>query len=201
MAFTVANAYDAIRRRLQDYSDKSYSDAELLLYINDAQKDFAVTGCCQAKTTKSLSAASSLANSTTVSGTNAQEILEILRVDAGSEPLGMATVYEELAWPVSGNTDTPTGWLRWNETVYIDSAYTGNLNVWYTFIPKELVDGNNLTVPSQWFPAIVNYAIYRCLDSSQDPQAAQLMAEYVIQKTQASIMYAVREDKPRPAAN
>ena len=202
MAFYVnPTAYADIRRRLQDLSDESYSDAELLQYINDAQKDFSIVGCYQGKdTTSSLTAESSITHADIVAGFG-QDIIEIKRVDIGGKPLAIAPVYEEVSWPASGQT-TATGWMDWGETVYLDAAMTGTATIWFTYTPLELGDTESddvISVPARWYPAIVAFACYRCLDSSQDPQAAALLAEYNTMKLQAAYVYGNREDQPKPA--
>jgi hypothetical protein len=198
--YTGQNALDSCRRRLQDFTDESFNDTELLLYLNEAQKDFAQTGCIQAKISASLVAVSSVTHAAIIADTGGSGlggITEILRCDVGDKPLLMTPIYEELAWPVSGNTSDPTRWTQWNETVLLDSTFTGTLYLYITAFQSDAVVGTTLKTPNQWFHFIVSWMCYRALAANQDPQSALFMGEYNTGKQQAAYHYERREDTPR----
>jgi hypothetical protein len=194
---TLDDLFNSVRARLQDISDESYSDAELLQYFNDAQKDFCIVGCNRAKTTVSLNGESSVTFTSLIYGAGAQDLVRVMRVDYGNEPLHQAPIYEEVRWP-NRDATTPTGWAEWGEDIYLDAVFTGDLNFWIQYLPSDFTSASSpVTVPVQWTPALVAYVEYRCLDSSQDGQAAIALSEYSALKQQASELYGTKRHGPK----
>ena len=190
---------DSARTRLQDYSDQSYSDDDLTVYVYSAIRDFSQSGCCQAKLTYAATAASSVGFST-LDATN--DILTILRVDIGANniPLSEARVDEDLAWPDDSSGD-PEGWMQWADTLYLHRSYTGNVNVFYTYTPPNPSAITDPTgIPSRWFDGLVAYVCYRALLSSEDGQSQVLLGEYTALKQQAAVLTGVRLDGTRVPA-
>jgi hypothetical protein len=135
MPYSVGRAQELIesaRLRLQDFTDQSYTDADMLQYAIDAQADFALTGCNQTTVQKQLTNASSI-HFSTIDDTNT--VLAVMRVDRNFYPLDQGRIDEDQAWPdsTSGN---PTGWMEWGNRLYLNKQYTGALNVFYIYAPK-----------------------------------------------------------------
>lgn len=161
---------DQIRDELQDTDDVSFSDAELLRYINRGAKEFCVTtGCILARryidtdaTNFIFSLSSNLANPTI-----------LFAVEFNGIPLSR-TYKHEITYEFGASSGTPTAWYETSQSLIIDlvapTATDANaLSVWYFRIPTIMTAVNNtFDFPDEWESAIVAYALARCYNAQRD---------------------------------
>jgi hypothetical protein len=188
---TAQELIESARLRLQDFTDQSYTDADMLQYAIDAEADFALTGCNQTVVEKQLTNQDSLSFSTI---DDANTVLAIMRVDIDYYPLSQGRIDEDGVWP-STSSGTPTGWMEWGNKVYLNKQRTGLVNFWYIYAPQMLTSlTDSILTPRQWWHALVAYICHRCLMSSEDAQHAAQLAEYNTLRQQAMVLYQVRYD-------
>lgn len=186
---TVDEVITKIRYRLADYTDESYSDDELIEYINDGIKDFSYTGCNQYADNITSGSGSEYTLSTTLTYTH----VNVYGVNLGGSRLYFADRPETTKWNPSAGT--PIGWGVWGDKLLLDTSTTlsasNNLEVSYTYIPDDISTVNNTFPLEKWSGAIVAFCVYRCLTEDRDTGLADKeYAEYLAVKQHAVDVYA-----------
>ena len=182
---TVDDIITKIRYRLADYTDESYDDDTLLTYINDGAVDFAMTGAFQTY------------HDFTTAGSNAYEDLSamtyawlnVFGVQYNGGKIDHAPPQEMMDWNAAAGT--PKGWAVWGDLVYMDAIPTASntVKVWYVFIPDAVTSvANTSPVDDKWAPALVAYAVGRCLDQNRE-ETSKPTQEYVMLKATAQKLY------------
>lgn len=171
-----------VRARLADNEDLAYSESDILLFLNDGERDFAHSGCCQRLSAGQVPTAGVI--DLTVLGS----VLEIMRVDLDSTrlPLPFAPL-NDLNARRQPSLGTPESWTVWGDNLYLDTATTAPCSLWYTFIPTPKTGlSESLDVPQAYQGALAAYVEYRCRKQNDDPLAAQAEAEYTQAKATAA---------------
>lgn len=175
-----------VRARLADNEDLSFSEDDILLFLNDAQQDFAQTGCCQTRETK-----------TSVYGaitTAVQDrLLEVLRVEYNGNWLPFTPLTDPTTRLGTEVYTLPTAWTLWGSQVIVNSSVASPVVIWYTYIPDRLSGLQEaLLIPSAWRAALTAYIEWRCRKQNDDPLAHQALAEYQAVKQTASQLMSKR---------
>jgi len=173
-----------VRDILQDTTDESFEDAEILRYLNRGAKEFcSTTGCLQSTATINTDAT----NFTfTLSNTDSKLFL-VFDVEYNGTPLSR-TFRHEINYKFgasSGTPDNTTAWYYFGGILYIEiiapiATDSSALTIFYMRTPTDMtaVD-STFDFPDQWESAIVNYAIAQCYGTQRDTiLEAKHMGEY-----------------------
>lgn len=165
---TGQNIIDEVRDILQDATDISFSDAQLIRYINRGAKEFCVT-------TNSLhdrgSISTDASNFRFSLSTNLTNPIAVISVEYSGTPLNRSYRHEIVdKWGETAGT--PTRWYEFGDYVYIDlvaPSSSNSLTLFYTRHPTVLsAVGSTFDFPSEWEQAIVYYAIASCFKTQRD---------------------------------
>lgn len=170
---TGQNIIDEIRDELQDTTDVSFGDPELLRYINRGAKEFCVrTGAYQA--TANIDTDNS-AFKFTLSASLTNSFL-IASVEFNGTPLS-PTKRHELSYKFGASSATPdntTAWYEFGGSLYISviaptATGASALNIFYFRTPTDMtaVD-DTFDFPDEWDSAIIAYGIGRCRHEDRD---------------------------------
>jgi len=181
---TGQNIIDEIRDELQDTTDQSFGDTELLRYINRGAKEFcATTGCYQTSTTINTDNT----NFKFTLSSSCTNLVTVFDVEFNGIPLSR-TFRHEVNYEFGASSATPdntNSWYEFGGVLYIDviaptATGASALTVFYTRTPTDLgAVGETFDFPDEWDSAIINYAVARCDHSNRDTVLeAQHMAKY-----------------------
>ena len=170
---TGQNILDEVRDELQDATDESFTDAEILRFINRGAKEFcARTGCYQTTTTINTDASNfkfTLSGSTT-------NLVAVADVEFNGTPLSR-TYRHEVTTKFGANAATPditTGWYEFGGVLFLEvvaptATGASALTVFYFRTPTDLTAvGDTFDFPDEWDSAIIAYAIGRCRHEDRD---------------------------------
>lgn len=157
------------RRLLVDVSDESYSDAELLSYLNEAIARFAAETHCKQKlltmtaTGNAVTFADILADSEISS--LAQEIIAI-----GKIMLSDGTNYNFLPKAPLSETgslqaatgETPTQYTLFGDSIIFDldpsvSGLSNTIQIYCSYVPVEIAAGDDVPIQVEWHFLLVKY--------------------------------------------
>lgn len=175
---------DEIRDEIQDATDLSFSDAELLRFINRGSKEFcATTGCYQAIANINTDNTNF---SFTLSG-SCTNLVKVFDVQFNGVPLS-PTFRHEVNYEFGASSSTPdntTNWYELGGVLYISviaptATGASALNVFYLRTPTDMsAVSSTFDFPDEWDSAIVNYVIARCRYTDRDSILASTeMASY-----------------------
>ncbi|MCE5185024.1 MAG: hypothetical protein LLF76_02740 [Planctomycetaceae bacterium] len=178
-----------MRVRLADSEDLSFSNAEILQYVNDGCKDLAMAGVFQEKRYVSFLHGECPLD---CYWPTEKFVINVFRVDWVDEynrqtvQLHFAPLAEHPALNSAWSTGTPRMWTLWGDTLYIDVSGPIALNIWYTYSPGDLLSiSDTIPLSPKWTPGLLAYCEYRCRAAEGDPDAAAALAEYNAVKTTA----------------
>lgn len=170
---TGQNIIDEVRDELQDTTDASFTDAQLLRYINRGAKEFCVrTGAYQAT-------ANIDTDNTNFKFTQSASLTKpflISAVEFNGNPLS-PTKRHEVTYKFGESSATPditTAWYEFAGALYISviaPTKTGAnaLNIFYFRTPTDLAAvGETFDFPDEWDSAVIAYAIGRCRHEDRD---------------------------------
>ena len=170
---TGQNIIDEVRDELQDTTDKSFADPQLLRYINRGAKEFCSrTGAYQATATIDTDN-SNFKFTLSASTTN---LVAVFAVEFNGVPLS-ATKRHEVTYEFGASSTTPditTAWYEFAGVLYIEviaPTATGSsaLKVLYFRTPTVLTAvGDTFDFPDEWDSAVIAYAIGRCRHEDRD---------------------------------
>ena len=162
-----------VRDILQDTTDTSFTDAELLRYLNRGAKEFcATTGCYQ--TTDTINTDNSNFKFTLSASTT--KLIVVYDVEYNGTPL-TRTFRHEVNYKFGGSSATPsntTSWYEFGGILYIEviaptATGASALTVFYLRTPTDMTAvGSTFDFPDEWESAIVNYAIAQCYAAQRD---------------------------------
>lgn len=175
---------DQVRDILQDTTDLSFSDAELLRYLNRGAKEFcSTTGAYQDTDTINTDATNfkfTLSTSTT-------KLFLVFDVEFNGVPLS-PTKRHEVNYEFgasSGTPDNTTAWYEFGGVLFIEliaptATDASALTVFYLRTPTDMSTvGSTFDFPDEWESAIVNYALGQCYAVQRDTiLEAKHMSEY-----------------------
>lgn len=164
---------DEIRDELQDTTDLSYTDAEILRFINRGAKEFCVrTGAYQA-TANINTDATNFKFTQSASLTNP---FFVIAVQFNGVPLS-PTKRHEITYEFGASSATPdntTAWYEFGGILYISviaPTATGSsaLNIFYFRTPTDMTAvSSTFDFPDEWDSAIIAYGIGRCRHKDRD---------------------------------
>lgn len=187
-----------VRDILQDTTDESFEDAEILRYLNRGAKEFCSnTGCYQKTATIDTD------NSNfkfTLSSTDAKLFL-VFDVEFNGTPLSK-TFRHEVNYKFgssSGTPDNTTAWYQFGGSLFIEivaptATDSSALTIFYMVTPVDMTAvGSSFDFPDEWESAVVNYAIAQCYGAQRDTiLEAKHMGRYDAMKQTA---FAVNKSK------
>lgn len=170
---TGQNIIDEVRDELQDTTDKSFEDAELLRYINRGAKEFCARTLCLQNTGNINTDNTNYKFTLSSSLTNP---IMVIDVEFNGTPL-TRTFRHEVTYKFGASSATPdntTMWYEFNGVLYVSvipPTATGSsaLNVYYARIPTDMsAVSSDFDFPDEWDSAVIAYAIGRCRHEDRD---------------------------------
>lgn len=181
---------DQIRDELQDTTDTSFGDEELLRYINRGAMEFCATTWCLQDTAYIATDASHFMFTQSTYLTNP---VILFAVEFNGTPL-TRTYRHEISYKFGESSGTPTSWYEFGKVLYIDliapsASDASALNVFYVRTPTDMTAvSSTFDFPDEWESAIVNYGIARAFVTQRDTiLAAEHMSKYEAMRQDAII--------------
>lgn len=172
---TVEDVAKAIRRQFGDESGVQLSDADVIRWVNEGQRDIAH----QNKVLKAKATISSVALQADYTLPEA-DISSIESIHYDGVPI-LAVPYPEveayikgLPEDVAGNA-TPQAWYEWAGVVtfYPSPATVGVITLLYTKVPPEVSSlGDLLSLPDKYFNTLLKYCMGQAHEMDEDFDAA-----------------------------
>lgn len=189
MAKTLANVATAVRYLLQDETPVRWTDAEMIGWINDGQREIvSIRPDANAVRTNFTCAAGALQ---TLPADGIQ-LLDVVRNVAGARIRRVDRYVmdiEDANWHEATASSTTDHFIFEEETPEVFYVYPprptaspGQIVIVYAAIPTEAASlDDDLTLDDEYFNALVDYVAYRCFmkDSEFDNQRERADAHYV----------------------
>lgn len=179
---TVQDVYDYVKRVFGDEAGVQLSDADIVRWINEAQREIAhETGCLQTTATTSIIA--DQADYTVGSITPVIYEISSVLIDGRriiNMPVSQAEESISLADPEESETGSPQFWYEWANTLTFWPVPNkpGTLTIRYVAEPTNVtVNGTDvLSLPDEYFQDVIAFVLKQAYEMDENPEMMQLKA-------------------------
>mgnify|MGYP003135073949 CR=1 FL=1 len=176
---TVQTIIDDARVRLQDTTDKSFTDAILMDFINDGLRDFSIqTGAIL----KAISVTPGqiykpnniLLDQIAGAGTKVEPIA-VHEVWYGSTRLNYAPRSQTSSWETH-TVSSPSAWSQYGNMLFFDRSLdeTLNLSLFFSQTHQPITTvGDTIEIPNKFIHVLTDYVLYRAYDMDREGGLAE----------------------------
>jgi len=196
MSYTGTQVMVMAQRYLVDVDDGAYSD-DMLDYLNEGSRRFATeTQCCQAIQACTFTAQSIGFSTIADLIANADGLLFVSKVEA---PLNTVSQFlpkaplSEMRKTLATGVVIPTRYTTFAKTITLDTDADQVLslptNIYCSYVPEDIVAGDDILIPAQWVQALVKYIVYCARVADRDSGLANgAFADYEAIRLQAAMV-------------
>jgi len=170
-----------VRSYLQESTADTWSDAELLVWLNDGQIDIAARSRCL-EGTADISLVASTHEYSIVS--NYIDIVRVVYTDASGIEVGLVPSEVGGLGHNIKNIGTPRYWYQWGGKVGVypipSSVTTETITIYYTERPSDVASGDNIELPAHFDKALTLYVVGEALKKKfRYADSGSFKAEYL----------------------
>lgn len=172
-----------VKRQFGDESGVQITDADIFRWINSGQLE----ACTSNKILKGKAITDLVAGQADYTlPTPAILYIESLHVNGSRLPHKSLPQTERDVTEVSSPIETaaiPSFWYEWGNTVTLwptpNTTYTDGLTIYYSKLPTDVsASGDLLSLPDQYFEALISWVLSKAYELDEDYQAAQNQRAY-----------------------